>query len=394
MSKTGDYIRLGGTAIAAGYSAYKHYSNRTAPSSSTVISSGAGGAMHVSRTRRRTGRLKRRSANKVFRILQRQGDEIIYRWQQTSREYIGPGRIFIGLGSMDANQDRLPIHFMSLTNGYGDTNIAKGCNSDISLCRMIYNRTTGAFQYNGDVASATYLGADAADYRWQRETMETGIGLSDPKSVFHKYTDLKINLYGTLSVPIHYNVMLCTMKEQVDPLSFSPAYAGGSMAEGSEAANMFKDWLTNLTHNTFGKNSGKSTWRQDVHIIKQFNCTIQPLAYSDQAAEATLGASFSTAANIKELHWFITHDRYRDYRWTRDAATTLEHRDLSLPGWDQINPTPLLCDVEWGKRVYLVIQASTPRREGVDPIFMSDALSNFNGSYDLFVRNSFVYHNS
>jgi len=390
MSKAG-YIRLGATAAAAGYSVYQRYNNRSRASYSEPAS--MSGGMTVSRARRRTGRLKKRSANQVFRLLQRSGQEYIYRWQQTSREYLGPGRVFIGMGNTDATYDRMPIHFMSLTNCPGGLiNLAKGCNNAISMCRVSFNKITGDWAYNGDVQSQTYLGADATDYQWQLETNNATVYGETVNGLFHKYTDIKLNLYGTYSVPIHYTVTLCTMPEQLDPLSFSAANAGGVIAEGTECANMLKDMAVDLLHNNFGKNTSKSTWRKDMKIIKEYKCTIQPLPYSDQQAEQTVPVGYSSAAHIKELKWFIRHDRYRNYKWSRDTAETLEHRDLGLPGWDVIQPRQIMCDVEWGKRVFLIIRASCPQRNGVDPIFMQDAYAAVNGSYDLSIRNSFVFH--
>jgi len=341
--------------------------------------------------------MKRRNANQVFRIMQRSGDEIVLRWQQTSREYLGPGQVFIGMGGIDANLDRMPIHFVSLTNigAYGIDAPAKGCHRLVSVCRPYYNRTNGNFFWNGDVQSQTNVGTNATDYLWQSESDTSGANVGgDAKSVFHKYTDIKLNLYGTYTVPIHYTVTVCTMKEQVDPFGFLPASSLGQIDEGSECANMFKDWSTDLMHNTFGKNSSKSTWRNDIKIIKEFKTTIQPLAYSDQQAEAALGVTYSKAAHIKELRWFIRHDRYRDYRWSRQKEDTTEHRDMGQPGWDINGPGKLMCDVEWGKRVFLIIKATCPQRNGVDPIFMDPNYATVNGSYDMCIRNCFVLHRS
>lgn len=390
MSKSGAYIKLGGTALAAGYSAYQRYNNRSR-SSVNEPSSMSGGNM-VSRARRRTGRLKKRNANQVFRMYQRGGYEQIYRFQQTSREYLGPGRIFLGTSNIDAFYDRVPIHLISLTaNQLGAVNTAKGANADVTFYRMQYQKNTGDFVLTADYPSQTYLGVNDSNLRWQTETSNSAPPVNI-NQVFHKWTDIKLNLYGTYTVPIHYTVTLCTLPESLDPLSFLVNTAGGPIAEGSECANMFKDMVTDQVHNNFGVNTGKSTWRRDMRVIKEYKCTIQPLAYSDQQAEGALPINYSKAAHIRELRWFVRHDRFRDYKWSRTKEETLEHRNIDAPGWDVVSPAQILADVEWGKRVFLIIRASCPIRADTDQLYMTDTLATTNGSYDVCIRNSFVYH--
>lgn len=395
MSKVAfDAVKYGTLAIGA----YNQFRSRGNSTRSTIYSAGSNMStgMQVSRVRRRTGRKKRRTGDQAFRAFQGCGSDIIYRWQQTSREYMGPGRVYIGLSSVDATYDRLPIHFMCLTTApdAGSEVAAKGNFKNYSQCRIAYNKLTGAFQWAPEVNSVQYNGVIAANNQWQLETEPVALA-ENPKSVFHKWTDIKLNLYGTYTVPIHYTVTLCQLPEQLDPLATTP-YT--NMAEGSEVANMFKDWTRDLCHSTMGVNSGHTTWRKDVRIIKQYKCTIQPLSYSDQAAEAGLTTDYSSAPHIKELRWFIRHDRFRNYRWSRDATTVLENRDFNEQGWDQLYPSLAHCDVEWGKKVFLFIQASAPSRNSVDSLFNEGAQALVNarqfGSYDLMVRNSFTFHTS
>jgi len=386
MSKAAfDVVRAGALAIGA----YNQYRGRSSGNKTFVSGmGGGGGGTRVTRVVRRTGRKKRRTANQVFRDLVKQGERIVWRWQQSSRTYLGPGRVFLGMGTIDANLDRLPIHFLSLTgNNLGRNVPAKGAYNVHSMCRMYYNRTTGAFYWAGDVPSIDNAGNNAANVRWQTETA-TYSPLTDIKSCFHEWTDIRLNLYGTYSVPIHYNVMLCTMKEQVDPYQFAQ---GEAITEGSECANMLKDWTRSLMYESAGINSSQSTWRNDVRVVKQCRFTIQPLSYADQVAEQQVPVTYASASNIKELRWFIRHDRFRNYNWSRDATATTEARDFDKPGWDLVIDPELYADVEWGKRLFLVIQATCPGRQAGDPIYMTDGYANLNGSYDLTIRNAFSY---
>jgi len=393
MSKQSDirnYGRLAIGAATAGYTAYSRYRNQST-STRRQNNPSSNGAMFVSRVSRRTGRRKRRSANEVFRRLQQSGSNVVWRYQQTSREYLGPGQLFLGTSLVDGFFDRVPIHIWSLTNSPNLLgNIAKGANPDVAMYRLMYQKNLGDFQLSADVPSQTNLGTNDPNLRWLAECSPEAVPLTNGM-VYHKWTHIKLNLYGTYTVPIHYTIMLCTMPESLDPLSFLTTSAGGSIAEGSECANMFKDMVTDQVHNNFGVNSTKSTWRRDMRIIKQYKCTIQPLPYSDQQAEAALPVAYSKAAHIKELNWFIRHDRYRDYKWSRLKEEVTEHRNLDLPGWDVVAPYSAMCDVEWGKRVFLIVRASCPIRALTDQIFMTPELATTNGSYDVSIRNSFTY---
>lgn len=346
----------------------------------------------VTRARLRTGRKRKRSGEKAFRSFLASGQRLITRWEQTSATYLGPGKVFIGWGKIDENLDRLPIHFISLTNNPKLTgNEAKGAFKNDTMCRMYYNHVTGAYAWASDVYSSTHLGTVAPNAEWQYEHDQTCVGQTSPWSrCFHNWTDIRLNLYGTYSVPINYHVMLCTMKEQVDPFQFGQ---GVSISEGSECANMLKDWTRSQLHDTVSVNASPQTWSKDVRIIKEYRTTIQPLTPGDQIDVGNSSVA-SKSPHIKEIKWFVRHDRFRDYAWSRDAINTVEDRDFVNGGWDYFGPFSPLCDVEWGKRLFLVIRASCPSRYNGDPLYCDvPVLATVNGSYDLSIRNSFtLYH--
>lgn len=352
----------------------------------------AGGAITVSRVRRRTGRVKRRSAKQVFKSVIGTGDEVIYRWQQTSRTYMGPGQLFLGSKIRTPEWRWVPIHFMSLTmHDKGDTNVAKGCFNSC-MNRVAYNAANGQFSWENNLVSQQFDGTNAGNTRYQYEVDNTAVGVGQQWSrrIFHKYTDMKINLYGTYTVPIHYTIYLCTMKEQVDPLQFLP-YGSGAIDEGTECANMLKDWTRKLMHNSVATNN-KPTWPSDVKIIKSYKTTIQPLSYGDQNDRTLLPAGYSSTPHVRELRWFIRHDRFRDYKWSRNADKTNESRDFNAPGWDYVAQGTTMCDVEWGKRLYVVIMASSPEiASTADSPYMTTVDAITQGSYDICVRNSFMY---
>lgn len=390
VDKSSAGYKLFGAGALAAYNIYNQSRSRTRTitrrrKKSFTMNQGT----FVSHARLRTGRKRQRTANKCFRSLVSNGDTVITRWQQTSATYLGPGKVFIGWGLIDANLDRLPIHFISLTSNpkFLDSP-AKGCFKGNSMCRVYYNKTTGDYAWASDVFSQDYTGATAATASWQYERDDSGLGGSPlANRCFHKWTDIRLNLYGTYSVPINYEVLVCTMTEENDPLQF---LQGVAIPEGASCNNMFKDMTRELLNDTVSVNTSRQQWRKNMRIIKSFKCTIQPLSQSDQV-DVPNAAVTSKAPHIKEIKWFIRHDRFRDYKWSRLGTQTTEDRDFTNGGWDYSAPTQPLADVEWGARVFLIIKASCPTRLASDPLYCEPStLANVNGSYDLSIRNSFA----
>lgn len=378
------------TGLAA-YAAYSNMRGNRTQESAKVSSYGNGGST-VTRRKYRTGRRRRPTLALLNNRIIAGGPEFIYRWQQTSPTFLGPGRVNIGWHDNNAPNSfkRVPIHFISLTSIPPELSIAypaKGCFHQ-GLCRTEYNPVDGQFQYI-DIKSQESNGSNGITSVWRAEHSSAISNLNFDR-VFHKYSDIRINLYGTYTVPIRYRIFMVQLPEQLDPFQYSgfPSTFG----EGSELNNMFKDWTRTLLHNTVATN-GDVKWPKDVRIIKQHNVLIQPLTYSDQLAEREISnLDSSTAPHIHEVRWFVRHDRFRDYKWSENSDQTDERRDYTKAQWDVTYPTALMSDVEWGKRVFLFITATSPRSEALStepdgPDFQGTAQTFFQGSYDINIRN-------
>jgi len=347
---------------------------------------GTGGAT-VSRKHRRTGRKRRVSLAQLNSRLIGSGSEFIYRWQNTTATYVGPGRLQIGwTRTIDGLIDNLPIHFMSLTNlthHSANANVAKGCVTQ-GMHRTGYYTTTKDVVCN-PLPNQTNQGVANNDGLWQQD-LNSAIPNTFNARVFHKWTDIKLNLYGTYSVPIHYHVFLCQMPEQLDPFSVAP---GSFHVYGSEFANMIRDISGGLLYSSVGGNSYKK-WPSDVRIVKQHRVTIQPLTYSDQAAERGLEPTLtSDAPHIHELRWFVRHDRHRDYHWSENTGDMISQNNYATAGWDINNPKQTMSDCEWGKKLFLFITATAPGSTVAGSEFPSGNDVRIHGSYDVNVRNCF-----
>lgn len=315
------------------------------------------GACTYTKRKYRTGRYRRRSSNRVFReAIALYGNKNVWRWQQCSPSLIGPGNLPIGWANLQTNVSTwMPMMFMSLTqNPYGPVDNQHGCWVS-GLKHLYYNYTNGDWNAYEHV-SQDFTGAQGPNGDWHIE-QEDGTSLHYTSKMFHRWTDLRLNLYGARSIPITYTIYLMQVPQQLD------FQAPGNLVAGTECANMLKDMVRPLCGNPIAQN-GRIDWPKDVRIVKKIVHTIQPLNYSDQSAT---GSSNTKNAHVRQVKWFLRHDRLRDYKWHQNASETNADRDLREVGWDVVKAGLDMSDVEWGKRLYLFITCTAPQVNATQP---------------------------
>jgi len=416
------YLKGGAAAYAVGTAAYNYYNQRY-DSGAAAVTMG-GGATSVRRSRRRIGKTKRRSTAQVFQAVLGAGVPSICRWQLASANYIGAGRVPIEYRQADFDLAYVPIHFMPLTGVYG-TYANTSIHADdvehgiynIGMSRFIYDQVNGNFVYQ-PLQSNTRVGYNSPDVlgKWQIESNSFGLDNTDNHSnrQFHKYTDVKLNLYGAMNIPVTYTVMLIQFTdEQVNPQTFPPARDVAALTPslitpGTQCNSMLKDILRPLVGQNMNTN-GYENWRKsgNVRIIKSERVKIDPLPYTEAAAEAATTAC--NTGNIHELRWFIRHDRYRNYQWAETTANTVADINVNDGGWDVHKRSIPLGDVDWTKRMYLMITSSVPEIGNVASGYTNASISNnggtinspttaeadkWFGSYDICVRNAFIMRDS
>lgn len=306
--------------------------------------------------------MKRRTAKQVFRNLVGQGGEVITRWASMSPTLTGPGRLPLTYGTtLAANPIRaMPVMFTSLTSlphpGEGITgdNIGFGTYNR-GLCRVFYNENLGTWSYQ-TLASQEPTGAtyDLTGV-WQTEKNLISTSTIPPRrnrSLFHKYTDIRFNLYGSALYPLRYNIFVCKMPKEWSPLQFN---AGVNIAENGEFSTWMKDLTRPLIANPINTN-GNQMWRKQIKIIKNYTVDINPLAYSDAAAET---AASVHVGNVRQFKLFLRHDRHRRYDWAERDTQTVDDRPMNDLGWDQTVLSDAVLDVAWNQRLYLFITCTT-----------------------------------
>lgn len=378
-----------GAGIRIGAGAYEMYSRtrtRQKAKSKRRVFSAQGGAT-LSREYVKTGKKKVWGLKRLKDRLLATGTQYIYRWQRTSATVLGPGQHPIAWQADPAfpTFEKWPIHLMSLTTISGDLGnslAAKGIFTH-GMIGIQYNNAGGFCQWYKNTCQQFDGVTNSPTGDWQLEQCN-GPRTNVMDSMYHKWTDIKLNLYGTYSVPITYKVYLLTMKEQVDPYQFNE---GVNFTSNTECNHMFTDIGRSILYSTVGQNADVK-WPRDVKILKKCSVTINPMDYSNQQAEIE-SVFESSAPHIHELRWFIRHDRYRDYKWTKGQELI---KDLSYTngGWNVNTSVSPYCDVEWGKRVFLMITATSPKVVTNVPYeTMSGEMAKTQGSYDICVRNAF-----
>jgi len=376
------------------------------PQSSTMN----GEDINFTRSKLTVGSARKRSANDLFKAEIGGMEEIIYRWQACSANLLGPGRIPIGFGVNTATfptVNCLPFHCMSLTNNPGlPYNLNLGCN-DNGMFRYFLDKTSGNMGYSY-LYSQNATGATKTDGLW---STEKGLAQINTGQIFHKFTDIRLNLYGSTLYPLKYKVMLLTSM----PIEMQPTEHGYMSSPITVPGNDFT-LLSNTPLNQFildhcrplvtnpilGSNSDED-YKGKYKIVSQKTYHIPCMSYGNAVAEGT-SAGPVNAVNVHNVNMFIRHDRFRDYKWHQLSTDIIRTNNPGGVGFDVTDVSPnnvgdSVCDVDREQRLFLVISCNAGALEDgtvynpsgpfggpdLDYVFPSK----LSGSYDIVVRNCF-----
>jgi len=372
-----------------GAAAGSYMAGRSTRSRSMVSS----GGVRFGRERHLVGRRKRRTNGKLSDTLSLLNTFRV-RWQATSNSLVGPGRIPIGFGYHTDGPTVLPIHMISLTNNTkGTVNTFKG-SYDHGLFRITRNEGDGTTGWNY-FASQQSPGVNNWTTTGQWQIEETA-GSTDARrqAVYHKWTEVKANLYGSKYLPLEYTISVVQMPQSYDPQKFSHSTTGSLPAgEFDEVSRWFNDLSRSLVANPINIAGTKQEWKNNIKILKQYKVNIGPLSYENAAAE---NAAPVHVGNVKQFKCFIRHDRWRDYLWSDNTNNITTDKYLGDLGWDVQTDDKNWIDVEWGKKVYLMITCSSGPLTNSEAYnvneripFQYNVIPNYEGTYDLMIRNEF-----
>jgi len=358
--------------------------------------SSGGDGVRFSRERHLIGRKKRKNYVKMADLLTGKGT-LRTRWSATSNSLVGPGKVPIGFGSATgaANFQVLPIHFISLTcNPMGIANSFKGAHRR-GLFRIVRDQNTGETGWNYfESQGAQGVNQWLADGRWTNEVDTTDT--INQNSLYHKWTEIRLNLYGAKYIPLVYTISLVQMPQNFDPQKTDSWAPGVGLPNGEfdEFSRWMEDASRPLIANPINVSGSEKEYKKHVKVIKKYTVRMNPLSYSNAADESTAPVH---VGNVRQFKAFIRHDRFRMYNWAEHTSNFATDKNFDDLGFDTTSGDQNLSDVQWGKRLYLMITCTT------GPAVTSDAYSiyerrpyeytampSYEGTYDIVVRNEYL----
>lgn len=401
----GTAFKVGATAISmAGSYLGNRYGPRYRKARYTVVPQSASTEHYKYRSR--YGRVRRRTARTVFKNLLGSGTQVVNRWQNMSETLAGFGRLPIGYGTQSAAaaNECVPIMFMSLTTNEGIlgntvTNANYGAYGH-GLSRLFFDNTTGAFKWV-KLASQTNVGINSFDLNgdWKNEQNYVS-GNFGYQKLFHKYTDIRLNFYGSEFYPLEYTATVLMLPEDLDPYKFAE---NTDIANGTECEEMLKDMVRPLIKNPININNRSRNWRSKVKVVCKRTFRINPVG------SANAGLREPLSNKVVTCKMFLRHDRYRDYNYADGLARTTVDNSLSDLGWDVYKAGRMKMDVDFGKRLFLFITCTAGERYLDDsvtpatdyfrigsPADLGIPQTGFqkycalSGSMDVLVRNAFI----
>lgn len=386
-------------------------------------------AVNFRRVKTVIGSTRKRTANELFKKSIGEGTEFVFRWQACSKNLIGPGFRPIGYGGLTSAEvnvgSTMPCVVMSLTTcpiGDGDnvmdSNASIGC-IDQGLCKIVYFEpgtpaVSGHFGWQS-YESQNYEGTLKTDAKWELEKGPAGLSplyrLTSSK-IFHKYTDIRLNLYGSKLYPLDYNVYIVKVKgAEMIPFVYAetqgyagiPPPADFPIAKGSKLNNFLRDLNRPIILNPLVGGNAPDEYKDDITIMKHKKYHVPAFAYGDAAA---IGAGAVQSTNIVNANVFLRHDRHREYGWNPNIDSVTFNDEMNDVGWTKtnVNSGDARCwkDLDFDERVFMYITCSCPKRlegtnynpESAPPLTQAVLPGNpafdVEGSYDIVVRNCFV----
>jgi len=336
------------------------------------------GSTLYARSRSKWGRNKKKSLAKIYRKVEANEESVIYRWQQVSRFGLGCGAQ--GLYTwQDATNQKQSINIFDLTSYDGNAT------TQDPLFGGMYNvnntLATGHLIFSGPMPHQDAAGSPVA-FGVGGSHVEEGEPVFQIDNGTLKWVDLKMNIYGSFSVPVKWRISLVRFHDEVSVPGLSPtANRAISQFESMHRPLKYSNLLTNL-----------ASQAKSYRVVKSWNYTIQPLNKTEVWNVNLEGGNEIPSPHFIELKHFIKLDQYCDYSWKDDPTLINVVGDVPSTDTFQTAPANKHSSVYPTNRLFLIIQCSSPQVDTVtnpDSAPMTMALQNWAGSYDICLRRKF-----
>lgn len=265
-----------------------------------------------------------------------------------------------------------PIHVWSLTsfpniNGAGslitpNIGYAMGFSGTANTSTVTSNvlstqTTTGATVANSGLIPENYPGLAASTY-------------SPYRKLYHEWSHVKLNLYGTRSRATRYTCELVQTNDSsaVDFLSGKDPVKQADYVDYLSRPFVFNNILM-----------GDVQSRKYHKVIRRYETTIDPI----QTIE--FGGS-NAPPRIQTVNWFIKHNKIRRYDWTDDTGQSTHSITGTTGANFETNLQGVQTDVDPKQRLYLVIRALAPSVDATKTAVMDAVNPDTEPSYDMCMR--------
>lgn len=372
-----------------------------------------GSSIQFTRSYDRIGRKRKRTAKQIFDASIGGMYESIFRWQRVSPSLLGPGEtdVSYGITAAPGANRVLPFHFMSLTNNIHYPEESSYGAYKNGMHRLTYNPTNQHFGYQRLVGQDNTGAFVSTEFQQETGVARNPNGFMSTRP-FHKWTDIRLNLYGSAYYPLKYEILVVTGMD-LEMSIFDYTAGGQPIILQSNLNAWLRDHVKDYIGNPIvGSNIDRTDLRGKVRVIRRRIVNIEPLSYTDawNQTSPNIGPLGIDASNVKNINMFIRHDRFRDYAWRPKSSDMSLQTNLNGTGFDKEDTQiradlSAQSDVDREERVYLIIKCTAPAvltadayeaEDAVAPTALLDSnvIPKFVGSYDCVVRNCFRYNDN
>lgn len=307
-----------------------------------------------SRSRRRSGRYKRRTLRRAYQLINVGNQKVQLRYQGVNRwnstTPLGGYFPLYNHARTDNAQSTWPIYLFDLTS------FVNGQGTSIDLAIPMYGLTSfgtgpALLDYTWNETFGTLPDGSTPTQRWAFENVPGAVtsGVNVPfRRGIRRWLDIRMMMYGSAARPTIFDVSLISFSSpEWDPL-YNQYLTGVGAGTDKQTMVAFHQWLlAQYVYNPIMVQN--NAFKSRIKFHKNFRAIIQPQENTETA---------NALGHMRQLNWFIKEDAICKYDW-EDTAVAPNIQSATVGDGYQQNSSQCRFNVQWNKRKYLLIRASS-----------------------------------
>lgn len=292
-------------------------------------------------------------------------EDVVMRYQAVKLDATESGYHTLLWGS-PIGANNVPMHIFNLSaipNGgtaiTSAAGVGMGWSSGLSTADIIRTNLGGLGADGMPIASAPWIPEVNGLVYWDKVT-----------KAMHKWTSVKMQCYGSLKEDVKYTVSL---------VKFTDDFA--NLWNASTTNGQAKELLQAMTQSYLSSRINVS----NLTAIKTYLKTLKEwsVVVPRRTEDVSLPGSYLSPSQ-RELNIFIRHNWMNDYNWPAPSTRTINNHDwvgslgYGIDYEKHVQPMP-------GKCVFLIVRASCPYQ-----VSFEEEVGNYNGTYNIVIRNCFT----